>query len=101
MSNSRSAARLFTRAPSKGTLTMEVTQHAPGTFCWVELTTTDAAAAKALYRELFGWDYVDNRVGPDMVYTMCQLNGKNAAALYEAHDPNNPPRWELYVGVES
>jgi len=80
---------------------MEVTQHAPGTFCWVELTTTDAAAAKNLYNKLFGWEYVDNPMGPDMVYTMCTLGGKTAGALYEAHDPNNPPHWGLYIRVES
>jgi len=80
---------------------MEVTQHAPGTFCWVELTSTDAGAAKSLYKKLFGWDYVDNPMGPDMVYTMCQLGGKSAGALYEAHDPNNPPHWSLYIRVES
>jgi predicted enzyme related to lactoylglutathione lyase len=80
---------------------MEVTEHAPGTFCWVELTTSDAAGAKSLYNKLFGWDYVDNPMGPDMVYTMCQLGGKSAGALYEAHDPNNPPHWGLYIRVES
>jgi predicted enzyme related to lactoylglutathione lyase len=57
----------------------------------VELTTTDSAGAKSLYSKLFGWEYVDNPMGPDMVYTMCQLGGKNSGALYEAHDPNNPP----------
>src|ERR1043166_3930184 len=80
---------------------MEATKHAPGTFCWVELTTTDAAATKNLYNKLFGWEYVDNPMGPDMVYTMCQLGGKSAGALYEAHDPNNPPHWSLYISVES
>lgn len=78
---------------------MQVTEHAPGTFCWVELTTLNAAEAKSLYNKLFGWDYVDNPMGPDMVYTMCNLGGKPAAALYEAHDPNNPPHWSLYVRV--
>jgi uncharacterized protein len=80
---------------------MEVSQHAPGSFCWVELTTTDAAGAKDLYNKLFGWDYVDNPMGPDMVYTMCTLNGKTAGALYEGHDANNPPHWGLYIRVES
>ena len=80
---------------------MEATEHAPGTFCWVELTTTDAARAKSLYSKLFGWEFVDNPMGPDMVYTVCQLNGKTAAALYEAHDANNPPHWELSVCVGS
>jgi hypothetical protein len=80
---------------------MGETQHAPGTFCWVELATTDAAGAKGLYSALFGWDFDDNPMGPDMVYTTCRLGGKSAAALYEAHDPNVPPHWGLYIRVES
>src|ERR1041385_3899199 len=79
----------------------ETPAYKPGTFCWIELATTDNEAAKKFYNKLFGWDYVDNPMGPDMVYTMCTLNGKSAAALYEAHDPNNPPHWGLYICVES
>ena len=80
---------------------MEAMKHAPGSFCWVELTTSDAAGAKDFYNKLFGWDYLDTPMGPGMVYTMCQLEGKNAAALYEGHDPNNPPHWALYISVEN
>lgn len=29
--------------------------HAPGTFAWVDLRTTDPADAKRFYAELFGW----------------------------------------------
>ena len=32
-----------------------VEKHAPGFFCWIELSTTDAAAAKAFYGGLFGF----------------------------------------------
>ncbi len=78
---------------------METTSHAPGTFCWVDLSTTDAPAAKTLYNKLFGWDYVDNPMGEGMVYTMCQIGGKNVGALYSTNDPKNPPHWELYVSV--
>ena len=38
----------------------ERTGYDPGTFSWVELLTTDAAAGKAFYQGLFGWDYDDN-----------------------------------------
>ena len=33
----------------------ENTTHAPGTFCWLELGTTDSAAAQAFYEEIFPW----------------------------------------------
>ena len=31
------------------------TKHDPGTFCWIELHTSDGAAAKRFYCDLFGW----------------------------------------------
>ncbi len=34
-------------------------RYAPGTFCWVDLATTDAEGAKAFYGELFGWEAED------------------------------------------
>jgi len=53
------------------------TSHEPGTFSWVELVTTDAAAAKKFYAGLFGWSYDDAPVGPDMTYTMIKLGNDN------------------------
>lgn len=81
----------------------EVTQYKPGTFCWVELATSDNEAAKKFYTQLFGWEYEDHPAGPDMVYTMLKLNDKDAAALYKlmpdmvAHGV--PPHWLSYVSV--
>lgn len=78
---------------------MEVTQHAPGTICWAELTTSSAAAAKAFYEPIFGWESQDNPMGPDMVYTMWNRNGKTACAMFQGDDPNVPPHWTLYISV--
>lgn len=33
----------------------EVTSYEPGTFCWVELATTDPKKAKSFYASLFAW----------------------------------------------
>jgi len=81
------------------------TGFAPGTFCWVELGTSDAAAAKEFYPKLFGWDYVDNPIGPDMVYTMLKKDGKDVGALYqlmpEMAAQGIPPHWLSYVSVKS
>jgi predicted enzyme related to lactoylglutathione lyase len=41
----------------------EVTSHAPGAFCWVELGTTDQNAAKEFYGKLFGWSFTDMSIG--------------------------------------
>jgi predicted enzyme related to lactoylglutathione lyase len=78
-------------------------EHAPGTFCWIELATTDATAAKKFYGELFGWEVQDNPVGPDMVYTMLKLNGKDVGALYQKGEEMKqvPTHWASYISVTS
>lgn len=81
----------------------ETPEYKPGTFCWVELATTDSEGAKKFYTQLFGWDYVDNPIGPDMVYTMLKLNGKDVGALYklmaEQQTQGVPPNWLSYVST--
>ena len=61
----------------------EITKHEPGMFSWVDLTTSDAAGARAFYTALFGWEPVDNPVDDTNVYTMFNKNGKNAAAMFQ------------------
>jgi len=83
----------------------EVAEYKPGTFCWVELGTTDSAAAKSFYTQLFDWDYEDHPMGPDGVYTMLKSNGKEAGAMYELMPDMRaqgiPPHWMSYVAVTS
>ncbi len=81
----------------------ETTVHAPGTFCWPELTTSDQAAAKTFYSTLFGWTFTDSQMGPDSVYTMFQIDGKPLGAA-TALDPQRkaqgvPPHWLSYVSI--
>ena len=82
-----------------------IDKHAPGTFCWIELATTDGDGAKRFYTELFGWDSRDDPISPDMVYTMFQRHGKTSAAGYqmgaEMKAMNVPPHWLEYIAVES
>lgn len=83
----------------------ETPEYKPGTFCWVELATSDSGAAKTFYKQLFGWDFVDNPMGPDMVYTMLKLDGKDVGGLYklmsEQVTHGVPPHWLSYVSVIS
>ena len=58
-------------------------RYEPGTFCWVDLATTDPEGAKAFYSALFGWNAVDMPVGDGSVYTLLRLNGDDVAALSE------------------
>ena len=79
----------------------EVTSHAPGTFCWVDLSTTDAEASKSFYSQILGWKAIDNPVGNGMVYSMMQKDGKNVCGLYELTPEmaGVPPHWSSYVSV--
>lgn len=81
----------------------ETTEFKPGTFCWVELATSDGEAAKTFYTKLFDWDFVDNPMGPGMVYTMLKLDGKDVGALYKMMPDQEaqgiPPNWLSYVSV--
>jgi uncharacterized protein len=83
----------------------EAPQYKPGNFCWIELGTTDAGAAKTFYKEVFGWDYFDAPMGPDMVYTLININGKEIGGLYQltsemlAHQI--PAHWLSYVAVDN
>ena len=83
----------------------ESPQYAPGTFCWVELATSDNEAAKKFYTELFGWGFIDNPMGPDMVYTMLKKDNKEVGALYkmmpEMSARGIPPHWMSYASTEN
>jgi hypothetical protein len=85
----------------------EVTLHAPGSFSWAELATSDPKAAKAFYAALFGWSAADTPMGPgpEDIYTRLQLAGKDVGALYrmmkEQESQGVPPNWLCYVAVES
>jgi hypothetical protein len=80
-----------------------IDHHAPGSFCWIELATSDQAAAKSFYGSLFGWKANDIPMGPEGVYTMFELDGREAAAGYtlrpdqQAHGA--PPHWMIYIAV--
>lgn len=81
----------------------ESIEYKPGTFCWVELGTTDGEAAKKFYTQLFEWDFIDNPVGPSGVYTILKQNGKDVGALYqmpsEMTSNGVPPHWMSYISV--
>jgi uncharacterized protein len=80
-----------------------VTTHAPGTFCWPELATTDQKNAVAFYRALFGWDVDEQPIGPTETYAIFKLRGKNICAAYsmraEERQQGVPPHWGSYVAV--
>lgn len=79
------------------------TTHAPGTFCWPECATTDAAGAKTFYSELLGWTWLDIPMGEQGSYHIASLRGQDVAAMYLIGGPmaGMPPAWISYVAVAS
>jgi predicted enzyme related to lactoylglutathione lyase len=82
----------------------ERTSHAPGTFSWVELATTDPDTAKSFYGELFGWDAQDNEIpGGGGTYTMALIRGNAVAGIAAQPEQQRsagvPPNWFSYVAV--
>jgi len=98
--SSIAAANHSSERPMSATAT-----HAPGTFSWADLGTTDPAGAKRFYTRLFGWTHDDRPIGDGEYYTMLLQDGKAVAALY-AQQPDErsaglPPVWVSYVSVDS
>lgn len=83
----------------------ERSAYAPGTFSWVDLSTTDQEAAKTFYAGLFGWEADDRPVGDGVYYSMQQLGGRDVAAIspqpQEQRDAGVPPLWNSYITVAS
>jgi uncharacterized protein len=79
-------------------------KYTPGTFCWAELATSDAEAAKSFYGALFGWEPTDAPTGEGGVYTMLRKDGNEVCALYQLSsdqgDGGMPPSWFSYISVE-
>ncbi len=82
-----------------------IEKHAPGTFCWIELGTTDQPTAKHFYHTLFGWTACDVVIGPNSVYSRFQLEGCDVGGAYtlrhEQQSKGVQPHWMLYIAVDS
>ena len=82
-----------------------VESHPAGSFCWIELATSDQAAAKSFYQSLFGWSPSDMPMGPGEFYTIFRLESQDAAAAYtlrpEQQAQQVPPNWTPYIAVEN
>lgn len=73
--------------------------YEPGTFCWVDLSTSDLDGAKTFYGGLFGWKFEDSEIPGGGVYTMCYVQGDPVAAM--VRQDQQPGHWNHYVSVEN
>lgn len=76
-----------------------VNAHAPGTFCWIELGTSDPNAARAFYTGLFGWEVDQVPMGSGEVYSIFKKDGADCAAMYEIGLQRATSHWMSYVAV--
>ena len=56
------------------------TSYLQGTPNWVDLQTTDTAAAKAFYGGLLGWTFEDSPMPDGQVYSMAKVGDAQVAA---------------------
>ena len=73
--------------------------YEPGRPCWVDLGTTDPAAARAFYGSLFGWTpEVDAR--PEAGgYAQFRHDGHAVAGVGPIFTEGMPPTWTTYIAT--
>lgn len=75
----------------------------PNAFAWSELLSRQRDEVSGFYAEVFGWDYEDSDMGPDMgVYRVAQVDGGMVAGLMpmpEAMPEQVPNHWAVYLMV--
>lgn len=73
-----------------------------GTFCWNELMTSDAGAAKEFYGSLFGWEVNEMDMGPAGTYTMFKQGDTDIGGMMQIPADQAqmiPPHWMSYIAV--
>lgn len=84
---------------------MQIVKKYPhGTFCWIDLNSTDQDNAREFYKGVFGWDSVDIPIGEGATYTMFQIEGHDVAAVgqmgAEQQEMGMPSSWNNYISVD-
>jgi predicted enzyme related to lactoylglutathione lyase len=71
-----------------------------GEVSWLELYTTDYAAALDFYSQLFGWEKsTDFDMGDMGTYQLFKRNGMDIGGMMKKPDPNTPSAWAFYFHV--
>lgn len=75
-----------------------VAKPAPGSFCWEQLSTPDAAASLAIYSATFGWSHAAFRGQEGM--SVFSLEGTEVASVMQG-PVDMPAHWLSYVAVDA
>lgn len=72
-----------------------------GMISWSELMTSDVAAAKNFYSQLFGWE-LEQACTAEMEYTIVKSNGREIAGMMTLPPEAGgaPPNWGIYITVD-
>lgn len=72
----------------------------PNPFVHVELQTRDLPKAKDFYARLFDWKLQDMPMQGGGSYTMIDVGGGTGGGMAASPNPDAPPNWAAYVGVD-
>lgn len=73
-----------------------------GEFCWNDLATTDLAASRKFYGEMFGWQFKDSREA-GMDYTeISRADNKQFGGMWQITEEMGEikPHWMSWVAVD-
>jgi hypothetical protein len=83
----------------------EVTTYAPGSFCWIDLASTDENASREFYKRLFGWGTVEKAHGAGGSYWAFTRSGSEVAGLFHLsrheRELGRPCGWNTYVACDA
>jgi hypothetical protein len=81
----------------------QFTSHPAGTFCWLELATTDRVAGRDFYAALFDWTVREFPIGPDEMFMIFSKGESSVAAGHQLGPEllarQVPPHWDVYICV--
>jgi predicted enzyme related to lactoylglutathione lyase len=79
----------------------EITAHAPGTPCWVDLGTPDQDQAGEFYGGLFGWELKQDENAEETAgYRTAQLRGRAVGGVMRLMQEGQPPAWLTYIATD-
>jgi hypothetical protein len=79
----------------------EITTHAPGTPCWIDLGTPDQDQAGEFYGGLFGWEIQeDENKEATAGYRTAHLNGRAVGGVMRLMQEGQPPAWLTYIATD-
>ena len=78
----------------------EFTEYAPGTPCWVDVTSSELDRTISFYSDLFGWESTEDSRREAGGYTMLSKDGKYVAGAGPSPEEEMPSAWTTYLASD-